>query len=108
MRWRGHGWTNLSCRKLTYLVLPVREMFLYEYCGPHCRMHPPRYTKPEGLFDSLGETPDPSDIGLRYLFMAAPAPLVPSSSDSKASLHSLPLEIQGMILENMSPGWTHA
>lgn len=81
------------CQTITYLILSVREVFLYRVCT--CNKHSPMYTKPEPLFNG---TDKPSPRALGYLFMAAPA------QRQSSTLHNLPVEVQDSILGKISRG----
>ncbi|KAK2808412.1 hypothetical protein FQN50_004797 [Emmonsiellopsis sp. PD_5] len=88
------GSTPDNCVSIKYLVLSVREIFLFKTCT--CRKHPSITTKPEGLFNGIDP---PSERALAYLHMIAPRVQYRSSP-----LHALPLELQVMILRHASSG----
>ncbi|KAL9118531.1 MAG: hypothetical protein Q9187_004922 [Circinaria calcarea] len=85
--------SETACDRVTYVVLSVREVFLYKTSVSG--ELPSLYTEPEPL---LNGTNLPSKRALEYLLMAAPLESVVSP------IHKLPLEVQNMILENVSLG----
>ena len=96
-RRRQHRSSNPSssgCVQRTYIVLSIREVFLYKTCT--CG-HATMYTKPERLFDGVD---GPSKQGLGHLLMIASS----TSYSVSSRLHSLPLEIQNIILDDVSLG----
>lgn len=82
-----------ACMSITYIVMSVREVFLYKAWT--CDDHEHVYTKPEPLFNG---TDNLSEKALAYLLLAAPSDNIVSSL-----LHCLPLEVQDMIIDNMYP-----
>lgn len=91
--------TNASCKSITYLILSIREIFLYQTCT--CGVHKSQCTKPETLFNG---TDSPSPRALAYLLMLAP----PTSVSASSPLHNLSIEIQDMILDSISTGQLEA
>lgn len=93
VRYESSSPRNARCNSITYLILSVREIILYRTC--FCNTHSPICTRPEPLFNGVDS---PSKRALGYLLMAAPP-------ERQASpLHDLPVEIQDMILRNVSMG----
>ncbi|KAK2748341.1 hypothetical protein FQN57_000999 [Myotisia sp. PD_48] len=90
---RTEGSPSLNnCVSITYIVLSVREIFLFQTC--HWPSHAGISTKPERLFNGIDSA---SERALAYLLM-----IVPQCTPSP--LHALPLELQDMILCHASSG----
>lgn len=84
---------DVSADTVTYLVLSVREVFLYKI---HLRgLESARYTKPEPLFNGVDS---PSQRAIEYQLMAVP------SSSLVTPIHKLPVELQDMVLRRVSVG----
>lgn len=81
---------GLANKSLTYLILSVREFSVY-------KLHPnmQRITEPMRLFDGINP---PSDEAIEILLHAT------QTTRSMAPLHKLPLEVQDMILDEISTG----
>ncbi len=85
-----HGSSEISDNGLTYLILSVQEIILYRI-----NTESERYTKPERLFNGVHP---PSDEAIKLLLEAT------QSSAPTTLVHSLPIELQDMILDNVSKG----
>lgn len=85
---RGHP--EISNESLTYLILSVREIILYQI-----NAYTERYTKPERLFDGIHP---PSDKTIKLLLEAT------QTKASMTPIHRLPVELQHMILNKVSAG----
>lgn len=87
---REQNTSNTAERSYTYLILSVREVFLYQISSESVR-----YTKPERLYDG---THPPSNEAINLLLEATQTSL-PTSP-----IHDLPIELQDMILDHVSAG----
>lgn len=92
--YRSKSTPHVAGDSVTYLVLSVREVFMYKayFDGFH---NPPIYTKPEPLLDGIGV---PSRRAIEYLLMAAPC------RSPATRIHNLPVELQDMVLKEVSAG----
>ena len=81
------------CEDITYVVVSVREVFLYKACLGD--LHPPIYTRPEPLLNGVNI---PSTEAIQYLLLMTDPP------NHGSRLHKLPIEVQDIILANLSRG----
>lgn len=77
-------------QSLTYLILSVREISLYQINSMR-----EKYTEPKRLFDG---THPPSDEAIELLLLQA------TQISTPPSLHRLPIELQDAILDRVSAG----
>lgn len=89
--------SDTGTAQANYMILSVRHIMLCRASGQNSL----EYTAPEPLFNGDFDTGPPSDLVLDYLIWAT-ASARPSIS---TSLHSLPIEVQNLILSYL-PGGT--
>ena len=93
MRYHSRPSPEKPSDSVTYIVLSVRDVFL---CRASLKgKHAPLYTKPEALLNGIEP---PSKRALEFLLMVAP------SESLVSPVHNFPVEVQDMILREVSVG----